>query len=384
MIQYGKHIIEEDDIDSVISVLKSQFLTQGPVVGSFEAAVATYCGAKFAISSNSATSSLHLAMLALDISSKDLIWTSAITFVATSNAALYCGAKVDFLDIDKETFNLDVKALARKLEIAEASSSLPTLLVVVHLGGAPVDMEKIDRLSERYGFEVIEDASHAIGGSYESEKIGSCKWSKMCIFSFHPVKIITAGEGGVITTNDFELSAKVRTLRTHGIEPNQSADDKNEELWNYYQTGLGFNYRMTEIHAALGLSQVSKIDRFVKVRNEIANYYKEEFESLPVSVQSVPSGSYSSYHLFILRFDVVSLKKTKKAIYYEYQEQGINVNFHYIPVYRHPYYESLGFKKGYCQESERYFLDALSIPLHPGLSSSDVEFVAENTKKIVG
>jgi len=322
--------------------------------------------------------------LALDISSKDLIWTSAVTFVATSNSALYCGAKVDFLDIDKETFNLDIEALSRKLEIAEANSSLPTLLVVVHLGGTPVDMEKVNKLSKRYGFEVVEDASHAIGGSCKSEKIGSCRWSKMCIFSFHPVKIITAGEGGVITTNDFELSAKVRSLRTHGIVPNQNADVENEELWNYSQIGLGFNYRMTEIHAALGLSQVSKIDRFVKVRNEIAHYYKQEFESLPVSVQSVPAGSYSSYHLFILRFDVASLKKTKKAIYYEYQEQGINVNFHYIPVYRHPYYEALGFKKGYCPESERYFLDAVSLPLHPGLSSSDVEFVAETTKKIVG
>lgn len=383
MIQYGRQLIEQEDIESVVSVLQSDFLTQGPVTEKFENAVAEYCGARYAIAANSATSSLHLAMMALEINRNDLIWTSAITFVATSNAALYCGAKVDFIDIDEQTLNLDISLLEKKLQQAEANSNLPTVLLVVHLAGAPADMLSISKLSERYNFKVVEDASHAVGSSFNSKKIGSCEYSLLSIFSFHPVKIITTAEGGVITTNDPSLNEKIRRLRTHGISRNDSFNDGREELWNYFQEDLGYNYRMTELSAALGLTQVSKIDRFVSRRNEISEQYKWELRKLPLKFQKFPENSKSSHHLFIIRLKLDQIKKTKKQIYFEYLENNINVNFHYIPVYRHPFYEKLGFKKNYCLEAERYFLDALSIPLHPGLSQDDIERVIGTTKSLV-
>ncbi len=383
MIQYGRQLIEQEDIESVVSVLQSDFLTQGPVIEKFENAVAEYCGAKHAIAANSATSSLHLAMMALEINRNDLIWTSAITFVATSNAALYCGATVDFIDIDKQTLNLDVSLLEKKLQQAEANSNLPTVLIVVHLAGAPADMLSISKLSERYNFKVVEDASHAVGSSFNSKMIGSCEYSLLSIFSFHPVKIITTAEGGIITTNDHSLNEKIRRLRTHGISRNDSFNDGREELWNYFQEDLGYNYRMTELSAALGLTQVSKIDRFVSRRNEISEQYKWELRTLPLEFQKFPENAKSSYHLFIIRLKLDQIKKTKKQIYFEYLENNINVNFHYIPVYRHPFYEKLGFKKNHCLEAERYFLDALSIPVHPGLTQDDIERVIGTTRTLV-
>lgn len=373
-VQYGKQQISEDDIEAVVDVLRSDLLTQGPVTVAFEDAISKYCDVNYSVTVNSATSGLHLALRALDVGSGDIVWTSAITFVATSNAALYCGAEVDFVDIDKNTINICVKSLKHKLEDARKKNRLPKVVIAVHMGGLPSEMQKIHMLSLEYGFEVVEDASHAVGASYEDVKVGKCQYSKLCIFSLHPVKIITSGEGGVITTNDSKLAGKLSKLRTHGIMRAESnSDNDTEELWNYFQDELGYNYRMSEIHAALGLSQSKKIDEFVNRRSKIASQYKSIFSGLPIRLQKFDYSATSSWHLMIIRLNLSQINTSKVDVYEYFLRNRIQANFHYIPVYRHPFYQRMGFKKGYCPEAEKYFKDALSIPLHPGLTSDDFE-----------
>jgi len=384
MIPYGRQEISQQDIDAVISVLKSEYLTQGPAVPKFEALVANYCGALDAVAANSATSALHISCLALGLGEGDILWTSPITFVASANCALYCGAKVDFVDIDPRSYNMSVEQLKLKLVEAEKIGKLPKVVVPVHLCGQACEMAEIYKLSQKYGFKVIEDASHAIGGSYKGEPIGSCKYSDITIFSFHPVKIITAGEGGMALTNDVVLSEKMRLYRSHGISQNQGmmAERASDEIWNYQQVALGFNYRMTDIHAALGISQLSRIDSFVKKRRKLAQRYDSELKDLPLTLPCQLNDSSSSFHLYPIRINFHEVGLTQRTLYDAMRGSNILVNLHYIPVYRQPYYQSLGFTKGYCPEAEQYFKEALSIPLYPMLSSAEQTYIITQMSEI--
>jgi len=369
MISYGRQEINQSDIDAVVDVLRSDFLTQGPVVPAFEAAVAEYCNAQHAVAVNSATSALHIACLSLGVGKGDVVWTSATTFVASANCALYCGASVDFVDIDPLTFNMSADRLEQKLEEAARMGTLPKVLIPVHLCGQSCEMARIHDLGRRYGFRIIEDASHAVGGRYRNEPIGNCRYSDITIFSFHPVKIITTGEGGMALTNDAGLARIMRQLRSHGItsDPADMRERPAVEIWNYQQIGLGFNYRLTDIQAALGLSQLNRLDAFVATRHEIAERYRQALSHLPLTVQAQPGDCFSSYHLFVIRLKCSERNIQSREIYKAMHAQGILVNLHYIPVYRHPYYEQLGFCRGYCMESEKYYSEALSIPIYPGL-----------------
>jgi UDP-4-amino-4,6-dideoxy-N-acetyl-beta-L-altrosamine transaminase len=378
IIPYGRQDINQADIDAVVEVLRSDFLTQGPVVPAFEKAVSTYCGAQHAVAVNSATSALHIACLALGVGKDDSVWTTPITFVASANCALYCGATVDFVDIDPRTYNLSVERLAEKLAQAEKSGCLPKVVIPVHLCGQPCDMAGIYALSQQYGFKVIEDASHAIGGKYKDEFIGNCRYSDITVFSFHPVKIITTGEGGMALTNDEALEKRLRLLRSHGISSNllDMQPRPAGEIWNYQQIELGFNYRMTDIQAALGLSQIIRLNSFLEKRHRIAKRYDNELADLPIQTPWQQAGTYSAYHLYPIRIKVNECRKTQRQIYDVMQVSGINVNLHYIPVYRQPYYEAMGFKVGYCPEAEQYHQEVLSIPMYPTLTD------AEQTKVI--
>ena len=373
MIPYGRQDINQADIDAVNDVLHSDFLTQGLVVPAFEHAVASYCGTQNAVAVNSATSALHIACLALGVGKDDIVWTSPITFVASANCALYCGAEIDFVDIDPQTYNLSVVCLKEKLVDAEKAGRLPKVVVPVHLCGQPCDMAGIHALSQQYGFKIIEDASHAIGGRYKSEPIGNCRYSNITVFSFHPVKIITTGEGGMALTNDEQLAKHMRLLRSHGItcDVAEMHPRSSEELWNYQQIALGFNYRMTDIHAALGLSQMQRLDEFVTKRHDIAKRYDQLLLELPVVTPWQYPDSYSSYHLYVIRLKLGEINKTHRQVYDAMQGAGINVNLHYIPVYRQPYYEAIGFSAGYCPEAEQYHQQALSIPMYPKLTDAE-------------
>ncbi len=372
-IHYGRQDINQADIDAVIDVLRSDFLTQGAVVPAFENAVATYCGVKHGVAVNSATSALHIACLALGVGKGDIVWTTPITFVASANCALYCGANVDFVDIDPDTYNLSVDCLKEKLTKAEQTNTLPKLVIPVHLAGQSCDMAGINELGQKYGFKIIEDASHAIGGLYKDEPIGNCRYSDITVFSFHPVKIITTGEGGMAITSDEQLAKRMRLLRSHGI----TSDAKDmrprspEELWNYQQIALGFNYRMTDIHAALGLSQMQRLDEFVIKRHAIAKRYDQILSCLPVVTPWQHPDSYSSYHLYVIRLKLGEMSQTHRQAYDAMQAACINVNLHYIPVYRQPYYEKMGFSAGYCLEAEQYHKQALSIPMYPMLTDAE-------------
>jgi UDP-4-amino-4,6-dideoxy-N-acetyl-beta-L-altrosamine transaminase len=379
MIPYGRQDISQEDIDAVVEVLRSDFLTQGPVVPEFEKVVASYAGAKHAVAVSSATSALHISCLALEVGPGDLVWTSPITFVASANCALYCGADVDFVDIDPRTYNLSVSCLAEKLEQAKRNGRLPKVVIPVHLSGQPCEMEAIHALSVKYGFRVIEDASHAIGGSYRGEKVGSCRYSDITVFSFHPVKIVTTGEGGMALANDPVLAAKMRKLRSHGITSTPSEMDARpeDELWNYQQVGLGFNYRLTDIQAALGLSQMRRLDEFVLARNELAERYAKLLVDMPLTTPEQLLATRSSYHLYIIRLKVQEMTKTQSEVFRELHQRKILVNLHYIPVYLQPYYRELGFKPGMYPESERYFKEAISIPLYPGLSQEQQDKVVD-------
>lgn len=382
MIPYSRQDIEQVDIDAVVQVLRSDFLTQGPVVPLFEKTVASYCIADYAVAVSNATAALHVACLALNLGPGDLLWTSPNSFVASANCALYCGAQIDFVDIDKHTYNMSVQRLTEKLAQAEKDGKLPKIVVPVHFCGQSCDMVAIHALSQQYGFKIIEDASHAIGAKYQNEAIGNCRYSDITVFSFHPVKIITTGEGGMALTNNPELADRMQRYRSHGITNDVSKmfPRPADEIWNYQQIRLGFNYRMTDIQAALGVSQMSRLDEFVTLRRQIADRYNDELASLPLQRPFQISDSYSSYHLYPIRINLRESKQTQRHVYDALQLAGISVNIHYIPIYRQPYFESIGFKAGYCSEAEQYHKEVLSIPIYPTLSQSQQAYVIESLR----
>lgn len=375
MIPYGRQDITEDDVQAVTSVLRSDFLTQGRKIPEFENALASYAGAKHCVAVNSATSALHVACLALELGPGDTLWTSPLTFVASANCALYCGAKVDFVDVDLESYNICVASLREKLEASEKTGSLPKALVVVHLRGEPADLREIRGLSRQYGFAVIEDAAHAIGARYQQETIGSCKYSDITVFSFHPVKIVTTAEGGAALTNDKRLADRMRLFRSHGITRNDDQfQGQAEGSWYYEQIELGLNYRLTDLQAALGLSQLSRIDRYVARRHELSDRYDELLESLPLVLPKNDPENHSALHLYVIRVGNGSAE-TRARVFEALRADGIGANVHYIPVHYHPHYRRMGFKKGDFPRSETYYETAITIPLFFGLTFEQQDFV---------
>jgi UDP-4-amino-4,6-dideoxy-N-acetyl-beta-L-altrosamine transaminase len=385
MIPYGRQDITQADIDAVVNVLRSDFITQGPLVPRFERKLAEYCGAKHAVAVNSGTSALHIACLALGLGQGDWLWTSPITFVASANCALYCGASVDFVDIDPRTYNLSAEALARKLAAAEGQGRLPRAVVAVHLCGQPCDLKAIHALSKRYGFRIIEDASHAIGAGYCGEKIGNCRYSDIAVFSFHPVKIITTAEGGMAVTNDASLAQRMALYRTHGItrDPAQMIREP-DGAWYYEQIELGFNFRMTELQAALGISQFDRLDDYVARRHEIADTYDRLLAALPLVRPWQDPDGHSAYHLYVIRLKTDQLSRTRADVFASLREQGVGVNVHYIPVHRQPYFEKMGFARGDFPEAERYYSEAISLPMFPTLTANEQQAVVGALKKALG
>ncbi|OOF45497.1 UDP-4-amino-4,6-dideoxy-N-acetyl-beta-L-altrosamine transaminase [Rodentibacter trehalosifermentans] len=384
MIPYGKQDINQDDIDAVIQVLQSDFLTQGPKVPAFENSIKEYCHVKYALAVNSATSALHIACLALGLGKGDWLWTTPITFVASANCGLYCGASIDFVDVDPKTYNISVKKLAEKLKIAKQENRLPKVVVPVHLTGQICEMDKIRELSKEYGFYVIEDASHAIGGKYKGQAVGNCEYSDITVFSFHPVKIITTAEGGLCTTNNPELAEKMELFRSHGITRNPAKMTKEPDgAWYYQQINLGYNYRMTELQAALGVSQMSRLDEFIKARHILAKRYDELLESLPVITPWQLPDSYSGLHLYVIRLKLDQIQKTHKQVFDELRSRNIGVNLHYIPVYSQPYYQQFGFKSKDFPEAEKYYQEAISLPMYSSLAFEQQDIVIAALKDIL-
>ena len=384
MIPYGRQDINQADVDSVIDVLKSDFLTQGPQVPLFEECVANYCGASAAVAVNSATSALHIACLALGLGEGDWLWTSPNSFVASANCGLYCGANVDFVDIDPQTYNLCPDALERKLIEARKENTLPKIVIPVHFAGQSCNMEKISSLSNEYGFSIIEDASHAIGGKYQDKSIGCCHYSDITVFSFHPVKVITTAEGGMATTNDASIAEKMRSLRSHGITRDKALmTSAPEGDWYYQQIALGFNYRMNELQAVLGLSQMKRLDEFVARRHACQEYYDEQLDSLSIITPFQSPDCFSSLHLYPIQLKQEQVKKSRKQVFSELRSSGIGVNVHYIPVHLQPHYKRLGFKKGDFPESETYYESALSIPLFQSLTKEMQDEVVEKLKRVL-
>lgn len=385
MIPYGRQDIAQADIDAVLEVLKSDFLTQGPMVPRFEKSVAQHVGASHALAVNSATSALHLACLALGLGSGDYLWTTPITFVASANCGLYCGAEVDFVDIDPRTYNLCPQALARKLEQAERDGKLPKVVVPVHLCGQPCEMQAIQALARRYGFKVIEDASHAIGGKYQGEFIGNCRYSDITVFSFHPVKIITTAEGGMALTNDAQLANKMALLRSHGITRDPSLMiHEADGPWYYQQIDLGFNYRMTELQAALGVSQMQRLDQYVARRHQLAARYDDLLADFPVTRPWQHPDSYSGLHLYVIRLQLDKIRKTHRQVFESLRELGIGVNLHYIPVHTQPYYQSMGFKAGDFPQAEQYYREAISLPMYQTLLEQQQDEVLNVLRQALG
>ena len=376
MIRYGQQDITQDDIDAVITVLKSVNLTQGPNIAQFEQSVCRHTGAQHAVAVNSATSALHIACLALGLGAGDWLWTTPITFVASANCALYCGAQVDFVDIDPNTYNLCPQKLEAKLIQAKKAGRLPKIVVPVHLTGQPCDMAAIHALGQQYGFKIIEDASHAIGGQYKGEPIGNCRYSDITVFSFHPVKIITTAEGGMALTNNYELATSLGLLRSHGITRDPALmTEPMHGPWYYQQVTLGYNYRMTDMQAALGVSQMTRLTHYVERRHEIAKRYNELLADLPVTLPWQHPDSYSAYHLYVVRLQLDKIKTTHLQVFEALRAKDIMVNLHYIPVHMQPYYQQMGFKPGDYAEAECYYREAISIPMHPTLAEAEQDKV---------
>lgn len=384
MIPYGKQLISEDDIQAVVEVLQSDWLTQGPTVERFESTVAAYCGVKYAVAVSNATAALHLACLSLGLSPGDWLWTSPNTFVASANCARYCGADVDFVDIDARSYNLSMVELRRKLEVAQRNNRLPKVVVPVHFAGQSCEMEPLRELAEHYGFAVLEDASHAIGGSYRAQKIGACTFSDMAVFSFHPVKIVTTGEGGMILTNRPDLYQTLIELRSHGIT--RSPDRMGEPSpapWYYEQLELGFNYRLTDMQAALGNSQMHKIDTFIERRREIFARYNAQLQGLPVTLPWQHPDTDSALHLYVIRLHCAALQRSQREIFEALRAQGIGVQIHYIPVHLQPYYQKLGFQAGDFPEAEAYYQEALSLPIFPALTEQQQDVVIRALREVL-
>jgi UDP-4-amino-4,6-dideoxy-N-acetyl-beta-L-altrosamine transaminase len=377
MIPYGRQDIDQSDLDAVMAVLRSDFLTQGEAVPRFERAVSERVGAKHAVAANSATSALHLACAALDLRSGDSLWTVPNTFVASANCARYCGADVDFVDIDPRTWNIDVGALERKLVRAAKSNRIPKVIVPVHFAGQPTDQPAIWELSRKFGFKILEDASHAIGASFDGEPVGSCRWSDITVFSFHPVKIITSGEGGMALTNDASLAARMRLLRSHGIsrDPSLFENCADTGAWSYQQLALGFNYRMTDIHAALGASQLARLAGYVERRNQLAERYSASLQNLPLMLPLVSSRARSAFHLYVVRVSLSDVVRSRKRVFDALRARQIGVNVHYTPVHLQPYYRSLGFHEGQFPNAEAYGDSAITLPLYPSMTELQQETV---------
>jgi UDP-4-amino-4,6-dideoxy-N-acetyl-beta-L-altrosamine transaminase len=381
-IPYGRQSINQQDIDAVVEVLQSDWITQGPTIERFEKAVAEYCGVRYAVAVSSATAALHVACLALNLKEGDRLWTSPNTFVASANCGLYCGATVDFVDIDLQTYHLNPISLEDKLSTAQHQESLPNVVVPVHFAGQSCDMEKLSQLSERYGFSIIEDASHAIGSRYQNKPVGCCLFSDMAVFSFHPVKIITTGEGGMVLTNRADLYEKLVRLRSHGITRNpEKMHGESDGSWYYQQLELGFNYRITDIQAALGLSQIQRLDEFVARRQSLAQRYNEFLQDLPLVLPWQHPETLSSWHLYVIRLQLGKINKTHRQVFEELRRGGIGVNLHYIPVHTHPYYQSLGFRWGDYPHAETYYREAISIPIYYDLTLKEQDQVISALRK---
>jgi UDP-4-amino-4,6-dideoxy-N-acetyl-beta-L-altrosamine transaminase len=383
-IPYGQQNINQQDIDAVIAVLKSDWLTQGPMIERFEQAVAAYCQVSYAVAVSSATAALHLSCLALNLEPGDRFWTSPNTFVASANCGLYCGAKVDFVDIDPVTYNLSIDELEKKLILAEKNNCLPKVIIPVHLAGQSCEMDRIYVLSKRYGFKIIEDASHAIGGRYKNKFIGCCEFSDLAVFSFHPVKIITTGEGGMILTNQEVLYEKLIRLRTHGITRNENLmTTQSYGSWYYEQLELGFNYRMTDIQSALGTSQMKRLDEFIKRRRFLAQRYHQLLTDLPLILPWQHPDTESSWHLYIIRLKLDKINKTHRQVFEALRQAQIGVNLHYIPVHTQPYYQQLGFKWGDFPEAEKYYQEAISLPIYMTLSDEQLLYIVSILKEVL-
>jgi UDP-4-amino-4,6-dideoxy-N-acetyl-beta-L-altrosamine transaminase len=374
-VPYARQSINEEDVAAVTNVLRSDFLTQGPAVPAFEHAIRTYCNAAYGVAMNSATSALHVACLALGVGPGDIVWTSPISFVASANCALYCGARVDFVDIDPDTFNISIAALSAKLDAAKLANALPKVVIPVHLAGQSCDMVSINALAKKYGFKVIEDASHAIGGAFQGAPVGSCQYSDITILSFHPVKIITSGEGGMALTNNAALADSMSRTRSHGITRDaQTFANLSDGPWYYEQQSLGFNYRLTDIAAALGLSQFKRIDSFVARRNEIAHTYDELFAGSTIATPIIPVDVVSAFHLYIVR---LPFENTQKQRFFEIaHKNNVGLNVHYIPIYRQPYFAKMGFSPNDFQSAEKYYSDSVSIPMYADLTYEQQQHVA--------
>ena len=379
MVNYGRQNINEEDIEAVVNVLKSDFLTQGPIIEQFEKKVAEYCGAKYAVAVCNATAALHIACLSAGLKKDEVVWTSPNTFVASANCSLYCGGKVDFVDINESTYNMDVDLLEEKLKVSEIK---PKIVIPVHFAGQCCEMEKIYYLSKKYGFKIIEDASHAIGAEYKCTKVGSCKYSDMTVFSFHPVKIITTGEGGMVLTNSEELYEKLKLYRSHGITRNKLImEKKSDEPWYYEQIDLGFNYRMTDMQAALGISQMNRLDSFIEKRSFLAERYNELLKNTEITIPYQHFDTKSSWHLYVIKID---FKKISKVDFFKKMKiKRINLNLHYIPVHLQPFYHKLGFKEGDYPNSEKYYNSVITIPLFFDLSEKQQEYIVQSLNEVL-
>ena len=384
MIPYGRQEITDEDVQRVVDVLKSDYLTQGPVIDNFEREFADYCGAKYAVAVSSCTAALHISCLSLNVGEGDILWTVPNTFVASANCGLYCNATIDFVDIDPDTWNISIPALEKKLVTASRENKLPKAIVPVHFSGRSCDMRAIKKLSEKYGFAIIEDAAHSIGASYENEKVGSCAYADLTCFSTHPVKIITTGEGGIVTTNDEKLYKKLLCLRTHGItrDPNQMTKEPDGP-WYFEQIMLGYHYRMTDLQAALGLSQMGRVDKYVDTRRQLARRYHDKLRELPLQLPQNEDIDTSSWHIYVVRLQLDKIAKTQKTVFDEMRSADIGVNLHYIPVHFHPYYQKLGFKKGDFPQCEQYYREALTLPLYPGLTHKEQDYICDTLRKIL-